>query len=264
MGPMLWQTALLPSGWQSSMAAFSFVNVRIVTGTRDDGAKVGAGDMFAAADAAGAARWGWGWGYLRNNADATAEGVAAGQIAKKYNVAVYVLNAEKHAFGNEGEPKPADIAGNFAAFAAAFRAHAPGVLLSYGGYSYYAAGSAILNEIVGLFDMWGPMVYGTKRSTIAKKWAAEYERAAGAGIPFTPITGSGRVQADNGAVWGFANAKGSDPGLLELQAQYPAAAIQPFCGGGTPTGGSMLVAGNAVNPSLPTLARELAGGAAVA
>lgn len=263
MGPMMWKTSLLPDGWRSTLSAFSFVVARIVTGKSDVAADTGAIDIFAAAEAAGAERWGWGWGYLRDAEAAASEGVAAGKAAKKYAVKVYVLNAEKHAFGKEGEPKPADIPGNFAAFASAFRAHAPGVLLSYGGYSQVMVGSSVLDSIVGLFDAWGPMVYGTKRSTIAKKWANEYARARTAGIWFTPITGTGRTEAASGATWGFAYGSGGDPGLVELQADMPAEAIQPFCGGGTPTGGSMLVAGNAQNPPLPTLARKLAGDEAV-
>lgn len=259
MGPMLWKLSLLPSGWAGYLGAYSFANVRINSGTQDDGSRVGAGEMFGAADAAGLARHGWGWGYLRDAAAATAEGTKAGQLAQKYGITVYVLNAEKHAFGKEGEPAPADIRGNFERFAAAFRAHAPGVLLSYGGYSQAMVGSSILDQIVGLFDVWGPMVYGTKRSTIAKKWRNEHDRARGAGKLYAPIVGSGRFDPGAG-YWGFTYSDQTSPGLLDLQAQSPADWIQPFIGGGG--AGDMLIEGNDVNPALYVVAQEV-GGAAV-
>lgn len=259
LGPMIWRESLLTGDWPATLRSFGFVTVRLMTGTRDDGDATGAPSIIAAARAAGAAVQGWGWHYLRDADAAQAEGIAAAQGAKRYGARVYVVNAEKHAWGGEGEPRPADPPGNFAAFAAAFRAHAPGILLSYGGYSANQIGADAADAVVGLFDIWGPMLYGTRRATIAKKWRAEHARARLAGAMFGPIVGSGRI-SDDFQVWGFAYGAGTDPGLLDLQAEAPADLIQPFIGSGGAS--SMLLRGNLENPPITELARALRGEAA--
>lgn len=242
-----WREKYLPPNWPEAAKAGGFhaISSKIVDGTSAF-LPAEAARVFAKADAAGLRRHGWGWHNLRNDGEAVAEAQRAAQEATRYGVDAYWVNAEKVWTGTEDAARTDNPERAMMVFVDEFRRGAPGVELIFNGYSspYTADGRpALTPALLARFDAFGPMNYGTKRSTPAKKYRERSARAKAAGVEFAPMHGTGRV-AKNGAVWGFNS--GPD-GLLELVAEDPPKYLAFWYGPGSE---SMLVQGSSANPSL--------------
>jgi hypothetical protein len=97
-------------GAESSWVKYGAISLKIMDGKQgpgtsspwDDRVPGGKGmsnkeiieKAYAAADAAGCARWSWGFHYMQTEEVAAAEGRAAGEAALRYNVAQYSCNCE--------------------------------------------------------------------------------------------------------------------------------------------------------------------------
>jgi len=242
-----WREKYLPTGWPELAKAGGFhaVSTKIVDGASsfhpDEAARV-----FAKADAAGLRRHGWGWHNLRDDGEATLEAQRAAQEATRYGVDAYWVNAEKVWTGTEDAAPTANPERAMTVFVEEFRRGAPGVELIFNGYSspFTSDGRpALTPALLARFDAFGPMNYGTKRSTPANKYRSRSARAKSAGVEFAPMHGTGRV-AKNGSVWGFNS--GPD-GLLELVTADPPKYLAFWYGPGSE---DMLAHGSSANPSL--------------
>ena len=213
-------------------------------------------DVFAHADSAGLRRHGWGWHFLRSPEEATSEGAGAAQIARDYALDAYWVNAEKPWAGVAGEPETPNPPRELSLFVDAFRREAPGVKLIFNGFSWLRTsdGRPLLTpEVLSKFDAFGPMNYGTTRTTVANKYQKRAARARALGIGYAPMHGTGRV-SPSGAVWGFADSGPSGSGLIDLVAADPPDYLAFWYGEGSR---EMLTQGSSANPSLSQLAGEL-------
>ena len=251
-----WREKYLPPGWakKARAAGFHAVSQKIVDG-KSAFQPQEAASVFAKADAAGLTRHGWGWHNLRNPADAQAEAQVAAQLARQYGVRVYWVNAEKVWAGTEDQPKTENPPREMLTFVDTFRANAPGIKLAFNGYSGTKTSDGrplATPQVIGAFDYFAPMNYGTKASTIAHKFRSRSARAKAAGTGYAPMFGTGRVDK-SGNVWGFA--LGPD-GLIELSAEDTPEMMAFWYGPGSE---NMIEFGSTANPSLAQLASVLHG-----
>lgn len=252
-----WLESELPSGWARSAkrAGFDAVSKKVLHGS--DPFRPGeAGRVLRAGDSAGLDRHGWGWHYLRDPLEAVEEGQAAGQMSRALGLRAYWVNAEKHWAGVEGQPPTENPPRELQIFADSFRSVAPRVLLIFNGFSWprTSDGRPLLTpEALGAFDAFGPMVYGTTRATIAKKYRARSKRASAVGVGFAPMVGTGRVDS-LGRVWGFAESGPGGSGLLDLVREDPPDFLAFWYGAGS---ADMLTEGSTANPPLATVARAI-------
>lgn len=252
-----WQEAQLPAGWAAaaSSSGFDAVSKKVMHGA-DPWRPQEARRVLSAGDAAGLDRHGWGWHYLRSPLEALEEGQAAGETSSALGLRAYWVNAEKDWAGVEGAPVTANPPRELKTFVDAFRASAPGVKLIFNGFSWARTsdGRPLLTpEVLSLFDAFGPMSYGTKRSTIANKYRTRSRRAKTLGLEFAPMVGTGRVDP-GGNVWGFAESGPGGPGLLELVREDPPDYLAFWYGAGSR---DMLTEGSAANPPLVAVARAV-------
>jgi hypothetical protein len=254
VGLAVWRESMMPADWGASLAAFDFVSIKLVGGHDPcDGPECQR--MIEVVRSSGAVPHGWGYHYARSVDEATREGAAAATACLAYQARAYWVNVEKEWAGQWGEPATGDPVSALAAFVATFRGQAPGVPLIFNGL----AGSNLPGslqarevEIARMFDGWGPMIYGTRRATIAGKYRHGAAVADAAGVKFCPMPATGREE--NGSFWGFANSSASDPGLYALAAESPPAWICFYVGS---KGGAMIAQANQENPSLIAAADRL-------
>jgi hypothetical protein len=252
----VWREKYLPPNWPQLARAgeFGAVSMKVVDGTGQFQAAEAA-RVIAQARAAGLKAFGWGWHNLRTTKEALAEAARAATEVNRHNLKAYSVNAEKVWTGTEDQPKTENPAQAMAVFVDEFRRLAPGVELIFNGYSseYTSDGRpALIPEVLAKFDAFGPMNYGTKRSTISNKYRTRSARARAAGVDFAPMHGTGRV-AKNGAVWGFN--QGPD-GLLQLVREDPPKYLAFWYGPGSE---AMLAQGSSANVSLSELMRAAHG-----
>ena len=253
----------MEAGWEGRLSEFDFVSVKIADGGGAYGGTEPA-ETLALARMSGCGLQGWGYHYLRDLDAGAREGGAAASIALARGVGAYWVNAEDHWLGiwkAEGT-NPEDPFGAMAAFVAAFRAGAPGVELVFNGI----AGAKLTNvigdreaELASLFDLWGPMCYGTAAGTIAGKWQHGYGVAKAAGVGYAPMVGSGRYEAGVG-YWGYTHDQNSGPGLLSVSADYPSDWVAFWVGTAT----EMLTESNDQNPQLGDVSKLLKTPGAIA
>ena len=248
----VWREKYLPPGWPQLAKAgdFGAVSMKVVDGTGQF-QPTEAARVIAAARAAGLRAFGWGWHNLRTDQEAIAEAQRAAAEVKRHGLEAYSVNAEKVWTGTEDQPKTPNPARAMAVFVDEFRRLAPGVELIFNGYSseYTSDGRpALTPDVLARFDTFGPMNYGTKRSTISNKYRSRSARARAAGVQYAPMHGTGRV-AKNGAVWGFN--QGPD-GLLQLVREDPPKYLAFWYGPGSE---DMLAHGSFANVSLSELMR---------
>ena len=246
----VWREKYLPAGWPelAKSGDFGAVSMKVVDGTSAF-QPTEAARVLEQARAAGLRAFGWGWHNLRDPQEALAEAARAATEIKRYGLEAYSVNAEKNWAGTEDAPKTANPTQAMAVFVDELRRLAPGVELIFNGYSGEKTSDGrplLTEELLAKFDAFGPMNYGTKRSTIANKYRTRSARARGAGGEFAPMHGTGRV-ASNGAVWGFNT--GSD-GLLELVREDPPKYLAFWYGPGSE---DMLAFGSSENISLSQL-----------
>jgi hypothetical protein len=250
----------MESCWADALAAFDAISPKLLDGASryDEGFGETA---WAMGEALGCERHAWGYHYLRdrrypsvddaNAARARLEGEAAGRLCERHGVQVYWCNAEKHWAGVAGEPRTADPPGAMLAFVAGFRQCAPTTLLYFNGFSWAKTSDGrplCTDQVLAAFDGFAPMVYGTTRRTIAKKWRRRYPRLRRTALAqFAPMVGTGRI-GKHGETWGFhEDSRWGSPGLLRLNSEQRADWIAFFYDAGAD---GMLLEGNRRNPPL--------------
>ena len=244
--------ALLPPGWDSTLPRpFEFLVGKIVDGDR---AKTHDTAIIAeAAKQSGVPFHGFGYHYLRSAAEAQAEAIVAAREALAWGAKAYWVDAEHEWTGTWGAPPNPGFVEHMATFVATFRGHAPGVKLvgQFLGPWRWGTSAERAPEVAAMFDYFAPMLYATKRKTIASRWAEGYAVARAAGVPFAATLGSGRKDDKGADYWGYAFAKGSEPGAVDLARMFPPEWVAFYVG---PGGGTdMILGGNMVNPDLVTL-----------
>ena len=116
-----------------------------------------------AAGTAGKEVHGWGFHYSTSEDYARKEGEVAAGLCESLSLSGYHWNAEKEWAASD---EPDD---NAIAFAQSFRLRAPGVKLFANCFN------APVNEVmIGHFDYYEPMIYGTRISTIAGKFQKRF------------------------------------------------------------------------------------------
>ena len=199
--------------------------------------------ILAEARAAGVPVEGWGYHYLRTPAEAAAEGTAAGLLAVKLGLKAYWCDAEKEWAGTEGAPRTANPEAAALAFIRAFRAAAPNVALVWNSYSYPKTSDGrplTTDAVLRAVDAWSVQTYGTRRKTVADKTAERAKRAANVGVPFWPLYGTGRRDAQ-GQQWGW------NQDIPHFKKMYQLPRVGHFYGAGSL---GMLQTGHAGSPSI--------------
>jgi hypothetical protein len=206
---MVFKRSHLDPGWPQALRALGCgINVKIADGAKRMFAGGGAAELAQQARAAGVYVEGWGYHYLRTSAAAVEEARAAAEAALAHKVAIYWVDAEKEWAGVEGEPRTTNPPAAALAFLAEFRRLAPGVRLVWASYSFPRTSAKTggrpltTDEVLKACDASAPQCYGTDRQTIRDKVADRAKRAERLGVPFWPIIGSGRIDAQ-GRVWGW-------------------------------------------------------------
>jgi len=269
--------------WRRGLGAFDAVATKIA-----DGASVWTSqppELIDATRAAGAAVWGWGYHYLSpwrgsgnswqrvyssaaDSIDAEADAIAA--AVQRYSPRVYLLNAEKEAFGRWGAPAAGvknQTPDNIARFLELTRARVPrSCRLYWNGLTadkyqdsdgdYGRRG--MTPEIVAMLEGAVPMIYAkgpdtsSTRANMAKRWAKS--RAKFAGVPvWGPMTG-----AKTDYLWTYPD--GGEPGLAGLVERFKPELVSYFYGPGS----RPITQGTPAAPALTELGAILKSGGAFA
>jgi hypothetical protein len=184
-----------------------------------------------------------GWGYQFcdsiEQADREIERLKI-QIAK-YGIEMYWVNAETQWWNS---PNPVAYMNHFVQ---RFRSEFPGVGLAWNGYT---GASKYGDAFIQMFDIWGPMTYGTCPDTISGKIRKLAATGESAGVTYCPTVRVGEKKKDTGNCthWGYAF--GPD-GLTTLNAELRFPWINFWHG--ALGAKSTLVTGNDKNPSLVDL-----------
>lgn len=243
-GLVVWKRSQLPVGWADAISrqGWDFVSVKVLDGRA----------LFEPEDAwavvselrrRGLVVHGWGYHYSRTEAEATIEGQAAASVCRSYGLTGYHWNAEAPHWGAGENPPQAAVA-----FARAFKQLSPQVLLWANACSGSCPG-AMTPWAISHFDVWEPMLYGTRPETIDRLFDERLNRF-GKDRLRAAMVGTGRVDED-GRVWGFFGDRPEAPGLLSLVQREAPYAVSYF------RAPFLLLSGNAHNPSLPEQLRLL-------
>ena len=239
----------LPAGWEAALPDYDALSMRLLSpGMTSDSTL-----YYELGKQAGCRPHGWGYQYLDSFAQADKELERLKIQIPKYGIECYWLNAETQ-FWNS--PDPVAYAAHFVK---RFRQEFPGVGLAWNGYSgarKFGAG------FVQMFDVWGPMAYGTKEggASVYPKITTLVKVANQAGVIAAPTVTGGHIRPNvsgsgRGQYWGyFFAAKG-------LLAAYEAAPFDwiNYWHGAIP-GRSTILVGNAKNPSQSEQIALLRGG----
>jgi hypothetical protein len=243
----------LPSGWQTALGDYDALSMRLLSPGMTSDSSV----YYEAARQAGCSAHGWGYQYLNSFAQADKELARLKIQIPKYGVVCYWLNAETQ-FWNSPDPVAYAVH-----FVKRFRQEFPGVGLAWNGYS---GARKFGIGFVQMFDVWGPMAYGTKEggASVHPKITTLVKIANEAGVISAPTVTGGHIRPNvsgsgRGQYWGYFFAS---KGLL---AAYQAAPFEwiNYWHGAIP-GRSTILTGNAKNPSQSEQIRILRGGGASA
>jgi hypothetical protein len=237
----IWKKELLDKSWPDLVSCYDAISVKIVDGStpyRHSDAK----KIFSKIASEAIEHHGWGFHYCTTSQDARAEAAAAAEACLSVGVVAYHWNAEKF-WENGVNPVNSAIT-----FAKAFKAAAPGIKLYANCFS-----SPVTNPMLADFDYFEPMLYGTRRSTIEKKFSSRLGRDDIDSSKKSAMVGTGRKDEGNSRrAWGYLSpAKGRTKpfGLAQLIATYRPISVN-FFRAGRAGGEDIMVEGNTINPSL--------------
>lgn len=169
----------------------------------------------------------WEWINFQRPWGAAGEGKRLALACIEHGATRFYVNAEK-----DWAEGPSPYVGMLA-FVQAFRAFAPDVELYYNGFSWGVTSTGIkLHDatLIGMFDGWCPMNYGTDRRTIEKFWVTKNFKYTTARA-IVPMVGVGRVDK-SGKIWGFWQDRGGVKGLYSLLQMRPVDGVNFFFGNG--------------------------------
>jgi len=249
-GVSLWKPQFLPQGWENAVARLDFVSIKINDGssaytTGEKGQELA--ETYTRIRQLGVATHGWGWHYLDTTTDkAIQEARSAIEACRHFKLKTYYVNAEHN------WTKSANPVATMTTLVQTFRTEAPDIKLVYNSSVGPGGAPTLAPQVIHLFDVYAPMVYATTRERCAEEWRDRHAEAVKAGVPYSPMGGSGRASDHPGRFWSYTY---GPLGQIELQRDYPAEWVVPFLG--NTAGAHMLVSGNAENPSLPEQAKLL-------
>lgn len=243
----------LPAGWEAALPDYDALSMRLLSPGMTSDSSV----YYELGKQAGCRPHGWGYQYLNSYEQADKEIERLKIQIPKYGIECYWLNAETQ-FWNSPDP-----VGYAQHFVKRFRQEFPGVGLAWNGYS---GARKFGTGFVQLFDVWGPMAYGTKEggASIYPKITTLVKVAENAGVISAPtVTGGhimkGKSGSGRGEYWGYTF---GPKGLLAAYEATPFDWIN-YWHGAIP-GRSTILVGNAKNPSQSQQIDLLRGGGASA
>jgi len=235
----VWRRDMMNPMWFNHIDGFDIVSVKIVDRASPYDEKE-AKEVVVGAAAKGLGVHGWGFHYCTSIEDAQDEAEAAARACIKLGVTGYHWNAEKQWVESE-DPEAYGIH-----FAQTFKAIVPEITLYANCFS-----SMMSKPLLKSFDRMEPMLYGTRRSTIAKKFKG---RLAGKrGVPRwkkSAMVGTGRMEKGSlTRAWGYLESTDAAEGLLDLVLRYRPTSVNCFRAGRA-DGEDIMLKPNKLNPVL--------------
>ena len=195
----IWIKSQLNKDWDLFVNGFDVLSVKICDGSKAYRKKDAAG-IIATADELNMEAHGWGFHYCTSELDARVEAEAAAGLCEELSVSAYHWNAEKQWAGSE-DPELYAMT-----FAETFKLHAPDVLLFANCFN-----APVTKEMIGLFDYYEPMIYGTRISTISSKFAKRFSAPSIPKSKRCAMVGTGRKNTKNPKqAWGYLKSTGKD------------------------------------------------------
>jgi hypothetical protein len=195
----IWIKSQLNKDWDLHVSGFDALSIKICDGVKAY-KKKDAADIIATADDLNMEAHGWGFHYCTSEEDAKREAEAAAGLCEELSVSAYHWNAEKQWAGSD-DPEAYAMA-----FAETFKLHAPDVLLFANCFN-----APVTKEMIGLFDYYEPMIYGTRISTISSKFSKRFSTPSIPKRKRCAMVGTGRKNTKNPKqAWGYLNSTGRD------------------------------------------------------
>jgi hypothetical protein len=238
----VWLRRLLHPEWKTRISTFDAVSIKCMDGASEY-KMVDALETAMEVSRAGCRVHAWGFHYCRDEEEARKEARAAADACERMGAVAYHWNAEKQ-WASSTRSEQSGMA-----FACAFKDVLPDVTLYANCFSSDATG-----KMISEFDRYEPMLYGTRRTTIARKFGDQLSRRD---IPLEKRsamigTGRGDIRHDTRA-WGYTD--GPD-GLVGLASKHGPMSLNYFRAG-VINGEDMLMSGNSINPDLPEQIRRI-------
>ena len=207
----IWIKSQLNKDWDLHVSGFDALSIKICDGVKAY-KKKDAADIIATADDLNMEAHGWGFHYCTSEEDAKREAEAAAGLCEELSVSAYHWNAEKQWAGSE-DPEAYAMA-----FAETFKLHAPDVVLFANCFN-----APVTKEMIGLFDYYEPMIYGTRISTISSKFSKRFSTPSIPKRKRCAMVGTGRKNTKNPKqAWGYLNSTGRDNARHGLDKLIPA------------------------------------------
>jgi hypothetical protein len=206
-------------------------------------------------------RAGWIWGFMRDAEETKIQAEWAIELVKKYNLKYFYINAEKDWGGMEQAAITADPEAMAILFATIFRDEIKitDCKLGWNGYSWTKSSPETQERplttlnVVSMYDMWTPMIYGYQPKDIEKNWREKVDkwRHTFPNQIINPMIGSGRFAQKLGpdSFAGFWEDVEPNKGYISLIKEYGLKYLNIYYGGGS-TG--MLFNGNKINKPILT------------
>lgn len=250
-GLVVWVMSQLPKGWPDLLKeqGWDFVSIKVCDG-RAQFKRKDVLTMVQELRARDIDVHGWGFHYCRTTADALAEAKTAALVCNHYQLSDYHWNAEKQWAAKDDTDSAASTA---VAFAREFRRLTAGRVTLWANCFSGPMTQEILTACGArpCYDVWEPMMYGTRPTTIDRHTRTRLNKFGGPGtapVERAMMVGTGNIDKD-GDTWGFFYDRGTTPGLLTLVQREQPYAVSYW------RAPINLTSGNAANPSV---ARQLA------
>ena len=237
----VWKKSQLHKDWASSIDGFDAISVKVLDGSSKFQLQEAAAVLVEAAHL-NLEHHGWGFHYCLTKEKAKKEASAAADLCKKMNLVGYHWNAEKQ-WAAIGDPEATAIE-----FAEQFKLLAPNVKLFANCFS-----SKVTSEMMEVFDYYEPMIYGTRVSTISKKFKNRWSAPSIRPDQRCAMVGTGRKNPRNPKqAWGYTHSTGNDSsesGLDRLVRDYKPTYLNYFRAG-VIGGEDIMMESNDINPTL--------------
>jgi hypothetical protein len=193
---------------------------------------------------------GWGFHHCTNEEETLEEVEEAIVRCEQVGVSGYHWNAER--IWSEGS----DPAKMGRLFARTFKERLPDVTLFANCFR-----SMVDPEMVSAMDFYEPMLYGTRVTTIARKFDREFSRDVAVPEKMAVMVGTGRMDGNReDRAWGYLDDEDVSPGLMSLVKTNRPRWVNFFRAGRIGNRGEdLLMDGNAINPSLPEQVSAIRG-----
>lgn len=235
----VWKKSLLDDNWLEHLGPVSAVSLKCVDGSNYY-------EMDAASEMAEGLRHrnisvhAWGFHYCTDEMKARSEAEVAVTAAKRIGATSYHWNAEKQ-WANAGDPS-----GAAQVFGQTFKGLHPGCTLYANCFN-----DPVDEHMMEWFDVFEPMVYGTKAKTIATKFRNRMRRDDISPEKRGMMVGTGRLEKGrDDRAWGYFDDHAGSPGLQSLALEHNPVSLN-FFRAGVADGEDVMTSGNAINPPLP-------------